>query len=127
MKKKPIVLCVGNCFADQSSLEWLLTREFDVQLQHCDTTAEVMANLDQESTALVLVNRIFDRDGAAGLDLIAHIKADSRYNSIPIMMLSNYAQYQEEAVRLGAEPGFGKSEIHSASTVTKLANYLPRN
>ena len=58
---------------------------------------------------LVLVNRVFDADGDSGLEFIAAIKASG--DTTPMMLVSDYADAQAQAVAKGAMPGFGKSML----------------
>jgi two-component system, chemotaxis family, chemotaxis protein CheY len=73
---------------------------------------------------LVLVNRLFDADGASGIEWIRQVQADERLRKVPILLVSNYADSQEEAVAAGARPGFGKSALHLPRTVELLGQYL---
>ena len=40
------------------------------------------------------------------------------------MLVSNHPEYQEEAVQVGAEYGFGKNEYQNPETVERLKPYL---
>jgi two-component system chemotaxis response regulator CheY len=71
-----------------------------------------------------LINRKLDIDYSDGLEILTALKADPAYKSIPVMLVSNYADAQAEAVRAGAEPGFGKSQLSSIETVEKLRRFL---
>ena len=42
------------------------------------------------------------------------------------MLLSNFPEAQEAAVKAGAEPGFGKAEFDRPETVERLARFLGR-
>jgi two-component system chemotaxis response regulator CheY len=72
----------------------------------------------------VLVNRQFARLGGLGVELIERMKADPQLAAIPVMLLSDYPDAQQEAVAAGADPGFGKSDLASDSTRQKLARFL---
>jgi hypothetical protein len=74
------------------------------------------------SDSLLLVNRALDGDfdTDSGIELIRSI-AQREANEQPAMMLiSNYPEAQEEAVKAGARPGFGKSALYSQTTATLL-------
>ena len=43
---------------------------------------------------------------------------------VPVMLVSNYPQYQQQAVDAGAVPGFGKAELRSPTTLARLAEFL---
>ena len=46
------------------------------------------------------------------------------YADLPVMIITNYAEHQAAAVALGAVEGFGKLELHSPETRTKLSAIL---
>ncbi len=73
---------------------------------------------------LVLVNRQFDADGTEGLDFIHDIKADTVLSTQPIMLITNFPEYADQAVKLGAVPGFGKAERGSPVTAKRLQPFL---
>jgi CheY-like chemotaxis protein len=80
--------------------------------------------LGERKFDLVLVNRLLDRDGSQGLDIIRKIKSHPDLSVVPVMMLTDYPEHQQRAVEAGAEPGFGKSELHSPETLDKLRRFL---
>jgi CheY-like chemotaxis protein len=118
------VLDVGNCSFDHGSISRLVQREFDAEVLQAHTTAEALASLSDQAFDLVLVNRKFDSDSDDGLELIQQIKQDPRLRATPVMLISNYEQYQAEAVAAGAEPGFGKSQLADAHTRDHLGRFL---
>ena len=118
------VLDVGNCGLDHGSIRSLLERQFDAQVVQSHTSAEALAALRDQTFDLVLVNRKFDSDYDDGLELIRAIKQDQQLAATPVMLISNYEQYQEQAVGLGAEPGFGKSQLADSQTRENLARFL---
>ena len=88
------------------------------------TQAEALEQLRQEAFDLVLVNRVFDADGDSGVDLIQRIKADEALKTTPVMLVSNYADAQREAVKAGAEPGFGKTSLGRLEMLDKVRPFL---
>jgi CheY-like chemotaxis protein len=118
------VLDVGQCSMDHGSLRYLVEKQFEASLAQAHSQPEALARLRAEPFDLVLVNRVFDRDGSDGLSLIRAIKADPQLASVPVMLVSNYPQYQEQATAAGAEPGFGKSELMEPETVALLQKFL---
>ena len=72
----------------------------------------------------MLVNRILDADGSSGMELIKQIKADTALRNVPVMLVSNYDHYQEEAVKEGALKGFGKGALGQPQTIARLKSYL---
>jgi two-component system chemotaxis response regulator CheY len=118
------VLSVGQCGADNWSISRTLEKAFAVEVVPAATSREALDRLRQESFALVLVNRIFDVDGASGLDLIRHVKADNELAATPIILVSNYADAQQQAVAAGAAPGFGKAALGSPEMQNRLRVFL---
>ena len=74
----------------------------------------------------MLVNRVLDLDGSSGLELIQRLKEDPEESlkATPVMLVSDYPEAQQMAVELGAEPGFGKSELQSPATLDRLRALL---
>jgi CheY-like chemotaxis protein len=93
-------------------------------VDRADGLADARKALGQARYALVLVNRQLDADGTEGVDVIRAIKADDAVSSIPVMLVSNFADAQEAAQAAGAEPGFGKAQLEAADTNAKLAAVL---
>ena len=127
---KQTVISVGQCGYDNSRIRSLI-RSIDstVEIKETDShqeTMEVLASLGE--AALVLVNRVFDMDGASGMDLIRQLKSKaSQFAGIPVMLVSNYEKSQAEAIANGAIPGFGKSELQSVETRQKIESVLNQN
>ena len=123
---KQTVISVGQCGYDNSRIRSLI-RSIDstVEIKETDShqeTMEVLASLGE--AALVLVNRVFDMDGASGMDLISQLKSkESEFAAIPVMLVSNYEKSQAEAIANGAIPGFGKSELQSVETRQKMNRF----
>jgi len=120
MTKK--VLDVGNCSPDHGAVTRLIRGSFDAEVQQAHGAAEALQSLD--GVDLILINRIFDADGGDGMSLIRQLKQDDDTKDIPVMLISNYQNYQQEAESLGAAPGFGKAELHEEATVERLQRWL---
>jgi CheY-like chemotaxis protein len=118
------VLSVGQCFADHSGITHTLRRAFGAEVIDVSTASEALTRLHGESFALVLVNRIFDANGDSGVELIRALKADPALAAVPVMLVSNYDDAQEEAAAEGAVPGFGKASLGEAAMLARLAPYL---
>ena len=131
---KPTVLCVGNCGFDQSTLNSYLLSRFDANVLTADRAADADAVLARRDVDLALVNRVFDRDGDSGIDWIRrHFGKDgspagappaSRGRAMRAMLISGYEDAQREAVRAGAVPGFGKSDLRSNLPGERIAAAL---
>ncbi len=122
------VALVGHCGFDSSSLTRLA--------QQLAPNAQVLRINDQQSLdqiasqvasqdTLLLVNRVLDGHftaGESGIDLIRSLA--QREHVSPMMLVSNYADAQEQAVQAGALPGFGKSDMNSPQTVDRLRKVI---
>jgi len=118
------VLDVGNCVPDHGAIRAMLERTFAALVLQTHGPDDTLALLRQEPVALVLVNRKLDQDDSDGLEIIQAIKADPQLARIPCMLITNDPDQQDVAVAAGAEYGFGKKELHSATTRERLAGYL---
>jgi two-component system chemotaxis response regulator CheY len=114
------VLSLGQCAADNYTITQFLESNFDAAVVPADTFDEALAQLRAGAFDLVLVNRLLDINGASGLAFIGQLQADSELASIPVMLVSNYADAQREAVSLGALMGFGKAGLDDAGTRARL-------
>ncbi len=119
------VLSVGQCAADHMGVTWTF-RPLGVEVTPAATQAQALDRLRKEAFDLVLVNRVFDADGDSGVELIRRIKADEALRATPVMLVSNYADAQKQAVEAGAEPGFGKAELGRQEMLDKVRPYLER-
>ena len=72
----------------------------------------------------MLVNRKLDRDYSDGIDVIRRLKADPRTSHFPLMLITNYTEYQDLATGLGALRGFGKLEYEQPETLARLRAVL---
>lgn len=118
------VLSVGQCMPDGMAIASFLSRQFAAKVQTADTADDALAMLHNGPFDLVLINRVFDADGGSGLDLVKAIKGDAVSGKIPVMLVSNFADAQQKAHDLGAEPGFGKAQLDSAELVDRLGGIL---
>lgn len=122
MKKH--VLDVGQCQMDHGALRRLIEGEFAAEVTQAHSAEQALAQLRSGQFDLVLVNRKFDADYSDGLDIIKQIKADPELAGINVMLVTNYAEHQEQAVAAGAAPGFGKSELSEPRTLERLKPFL---
>ncbi len=118
------VLSLGQCMADHTGISWLLRSQFGAEVTSAATFEEALALLRDDDFALVLVNRVLDYDGRPGLDFISRLKDDEELRRVPVMLVSNYEDAQQEAVARGALPGFGKAEFREPRTLSRLAAVL---
>jgi two-component system chemotaxis response regulator CheY len=118
------VLSLGQCMADHTGISWLLSSHFGAEAMPAATFEDALAKLRQDDFVLVLVNRILDYDGQRGLDFITRLKEDEQLRTLPVMLVSNYEDAQQEAVARGALPGFGKAELRQPQTLGRLRAVL---
>jgi CheY-like chemotaxis protein len=118
------VLSVGQCSADDAALSHTLSRHFGAETVGAGTADDALQLLGREAFDLVLVNRIFDWTGESGLAFIQKLKADAAGKTIPVMLVSNYADAQAKAVEAGALQGFGKSELGDETMLDRLRPLL---
>jgi two-component system, response regulator, stage 0 sporulation protein F len=118
------VLSVGQCVPDQSAITRFLKATFDVTVTEADTGPETLALLRKQSFDLVLINRKLDIDYSEGSDILRAIKADPAIAATPVMLVTNYAEHQDNAVAMGAARGFGKAEVGRSDVVARLEPFL---
>lgn len=118
------IALVGHCGFDSGSLTRFAA--------DAAPDAEVVRVNDQRSLdeladadTLLLINRVLDGRfdvGGSGIDLIKFIA--SKQDAGPTMLVSNYADAQEQAETAGALPGFGKSQIADAATRQRITDAI---
>ena len=119
------VLSIGQCGFDHGSISSTLRKQFGAEVVGLDDYDDAARWLKSNgSPDLVLVNRKLDADGGDGLAVIRAIKTEPTTAEVPVMLVSNYPEYQAQAATLGAVPGFGKAELTRADTLEKLKKYL---
>jgi CheY-like chemotaxis protein len=121
MKK---VLNVGQCAADHGAIRRLIEGRFEAEVLEALDAGDALAQLRGGRFDLVLVNRTLDVDRSDGLDIVKAIKADPALAATPVMLVSNYAEYQQQAVAVGTELGFGKAEYNRPATHERLKKFL---
>ena len=114
------VVLVGHCGADQYMLEGAVSKALssDVNVSVANSTEQ----LQRVATAdfLLLINRQLDGsfDSTSGIELIGNMA--SRSDSPKMMLISNYSDAQEQAISVGAQRGFGKSQLEDPLTIAVL-------
>jgi len=99
-------------------------QHFDAEVLSAAQWDDALQMLEQGGVDLVLVNRKLDLDYSDGLEIIRRIKADTRFGKIPCILVTNYAEHQQAAIKAGAEPGFGKNQYGDPATREKVARFL---
>ena len=119
------ILSVGNCGFDHGQLVSLFSNVApDMTLHGADSSAEAVQAVrgGVNDYALVVVNRVLDRTSESGVALVERLKSEGC--TAPIMLISNYADAQAEAMAAGAEPGFGKSQMSDPDLADRLREVL---
>ena len=120
---KTVVDC-GNCGPDFHSIRQFVTSHFDAVVVQTHGADDTMRLLRQRDVDLVTVNRKLDRDYSDGMDVVKMIKADEQYGKIPVMLVTNYEEHQQQAMDAGCVRGFGKLALRDAETAELLEPYL---
>ena len=118
------VLSIGQCGFDHGHIAAALRRAFGCEVDAAAGADDALRRIAAARPDLVLVNRVLDADGGDGLEVIGKLKADAAAAPLPVMLVSNYAEYQSQAAALGAVPGFGKAELAQTATLEKLRPFL---
>ena len=118
------VLNVGQCRPDTAAITNFLTSHFDVQVVNADLLQDSQDALQKQKIDLVLVNRKLDADYSDGMAVLQAIKQDSATSDIPVMMVSNFPEWQQKAVDAGATYGIGKAELDCAETIERVRGAL---
>jgi CheY-like chemotaxis protein len=116
------VLSIGQCAADHYRISHTLRDQFGVETVPAATEQEALKLLREQKFSLVLINRILDGIGSSGLEFIPRVRGLE--NAPPVMLVSNYAEYQQQAEAMGAVQGFGKAELDEETTLELLERYF---
>ena len=111
MSKK--IALVGHCGPDSSYLRMTVSKVGrDIQVLSADDDEELKRLLDGGVDLLLLNRQLeFGFSDHEGVSLIRTLR--EKYPRVKTMLVSNYPDAQQEAVRAGAFPGFGKRELGS--------------
>ncbi len=122
MHSKKIVIDVGQCDPDHASIKRVV-EQCGVTVERAHSGEEAKKLLASGNVGLVLVNRVLDADGSDGMAIIKELAA---LGKAPVMLVSNYPEYQEKAVAMGALSGFGKSSLREPGTLAMLKQVLEK-
>jgi CheY-like chemotaxis protein len=118
------ILSVGQCDMDHGSLARFFDKHFDVEIERAALASDALDKLREGKFELVLINRKLDADYSDGTEIIRTLKSDPELSKTPAMLVSNFPEAQQAAIAIGAERGFGKSELSSADVVERLSEFL---
>ena len=111
MSKK--IVLVGHCGPDSSFLRMAVSAaDRSLKVLMADDADELNQHLEQ-GVDLLLLNRElgWGFEQTEGVEIIRQLL--SRHPNVKMMLISNYADAQAQALAAGAVPGFGKREIGS--------------
>jgi CheY-like chemotaxis protein len=109
---------------DFTALQKLARDRFGAEVTQVNDGPAALKALRESSYDLVTVNRILDRDGSSGLEVIRALTSAPESRHVPVLMITNFAEHQQQAVAVGAEPGFGKAALLAPETSELLRRYL---
>lgn len=118
------VLSIGQCRPDQAAISHYLTSHFGAKVLTADLPVDAYQLLSNQSFDLILVNRKLDADYSDGMEILEHLCTDKSKAAVPVMLVSNFAEWQEKAVAMGATYGFGKAELNRPETKQRLSDVL---
>lgn len=118
------VLSIGQCRPDQAAITHYLTSQFGAKVLTADLASDAWQLLKNQTIDLVLINRKLDADYSDGMQILQQILADKATATLPVMLVSNFAEWQEKAVAMGATHGFGKAELNRPETRRRLSALL---
>lgn len=122
MSKK--VALVGHCGPDSSYLRIAVSRAAkEAKVLSADDGQSLNRLLD-EGVDLLLLNRQLDFgfDEEEGVEIIRKLRP--KYPDVKMMLVSNYANAQADAVAEGALPGFGKREMNTPKVAEMIREAL---
>ena len=120
------VMSVGQCPPDHASIKNFIESVFDAEIIRIDSTDQAIDELNKNDYNLVLVNRKLDIDYTDGTILIEKMQSDEKMKSIPVMLITNFPEYMEEAIKMGSVPGFGKTEVGSGKAIANVEKFVPK-
>ena len=120
------VLSIGQCRPDSAAIAYFFKAHFDVDVLTADLADQALASIEKNSVDLVLINRKLDADSSDGLEILKQIRSGTAKAGVPVMLVSNYPEWQQKAVEMGASYGFGKAELNRPETRVRLAEILEK-
>ena len=117
------VLIIGHCDLDNPQITSLIEKTCSAKATRLKVSKDAVGYLEKQDYDLVIINRIGAFDQESGLELIKAIKLDGCFK-MPLMMVTNYKDQMEEAIKCGAVPGYGKDKLHDKNTIEILGKYL---
>lgn len=125
----PTVLLVGHCGFDSGGLRRAVeSASPGVRVESVNDSGELDRELEAGAD-LLLVNRVLDGAFGAtssGVELIRGLTASGEGHGrrVATMLVSNFAQAQEEAEAAGALAGFGKDDLGTGAAAERIRSAL---
>jgi two-component system, chemotaxis family, chemotaxis protein CheY len=119
------VVLVGHCTPDSGMLRSAVGR-IAPNAQFVSVQREAALAEHLRGDRLWLVNRALDGDFSAEVGQALIARAAQAADPPVLMLVSNIAEAQQEAVALGAMPGFGKSALYTPETAATIRAALDR-
>lgn len=108
------VLDIGQCGFDGPRLRKMLRERVGAEVDCADTLEDARTKMVAGKFDLVLINRVFATNRASGLAAVEAILKE--WPETKVMLVSDLADAQDQAVKLGAVRGFGKAQLFAAET-----------
>ncbi len=121
-KKRSQVLDIGQCSFDHRNIKNILN-SLNVDVERASSSSEAINLINENTYDLIMVNRIFDRDGTSGIEFIKNILLNDNLE-VKILLISDRPDSQSEALEAGALKGFGKGNLKSVAVSDLLKSYL---
>ena len=120
------LLDCGNCGPDFHSIRQMASSHFGASVIQSHGVEDTLEILRKQKIDLVTVNRKLDRDYSDGLEVAVAIKSNPDTCSVPVMLVTNYDEHQQTAIKAGCVRGFGKLAINEPATRETLEPFLGR-
>jgi len=117
------VLIVGHCDLDHPQITSLIENNFSANVTRVKLLTKTETYLRKHNYDLAIINRIGAFDQESGIELIKEIKKD-RGLKVPLMLVTNYKDQMDLAVKNGAVSGYGKDKLNDKETINLLGKYL---
>jgi CheY-like chemotaxis protein len=119
------ILNIGQCQIDGPRMARLFREKLKANVLEADDAPSAIQMLENEPVNLVLVNRELAIGGESGVNVIAELRLAGC--KTPVMLVSDHADAQDQAVRKGAMKGFGKSSLEDLATLDLIRQAASRN
>src|SRR4051812_34552404 len=109
------ILSIGQCGVDGPRMTALFQQKLKAKVHNAADAAEAKRTLEKGDVDLIMVNRELARDGTCGISVIDELTKDGV--EVPVMLVSDHEDAQQEAQQHGAVPGFGKAALNDPETL----------